>query len=360
MSFVRRAATAIVGTASAVALTIGLVPLATAEDAVAAAQAELAQLQTEAAKVERDLQTSKQEQVSAQRQYDVTTADLTDQQALVEQMRVQVGRVAVAVHQQSANLGAASLLFDADSEENFLSDMAVMQSVTAITDEQMVRLGSEQDRLVDLEAAQADSLKKIQAEIDHQTELAAEYDGKVARAQLVVDRLSSDQKSALEAAANQAIKDANLALLAGAEAEAASLVSRSGVTLPASGEKGVWPTSGPITSPFGYRINPIGGYSELHDGVDIAPPCGTPVRAAWTGVVLSSRVEGGWGNRIIVDSGTYKAAYNHLQTMAVAPGEVVQAGQIIASVGTTGYSTGCHLHFSTWLNGQIVDPVGLF
>ena len=98
----------------------------------------------------------------------------------------------------------------------------------------------------------------------------------------------------------------------------------------------------------------------MHDGVDIAPPCGTPVRAAWTGVVLSARVEGGWGNRIIVDSGTYKAAYNHLQTMAVAPGEVVQAGQIIASVGTTGYSTGCHLHFSTWLNGQIVDPVGLF
>ena len=360
MSFVRRAATAIVGTASAVALTIGLVPLATAEDAVAAAQAELTQLQTEAAQVERDLQTSKQEQVTAQRQYDVTTADLTDQQALVEQMRVQVGRVAVAAHQQSADLGAATLLFGADSEENFLSDMAVMQSVTAITDEQMVRLGSEQDRLVDLEAAQGDSLKKIQAEIDHQTELAAEYDGKVPRAQLVVDRLSADQTSASEAAANQANKDANLALLAGAEAEAASLLSRSGVTLPASGEKGVWPTSGPITSPFGYRVNPIGGYSELHDGVDIAPPCGTPVRAAWTGVVLSARVEGGWGNRIIVDSGTYKAAYNHLQTMAVAPGEVVQAGQIIASVGTTGYSTGCHLHFSTWLNGQIVDPVGLF
>ena len=159
MSFVRRAATAIVGTASAVALTIGLVPLATAEDAVAAAQAELTQLQTEAAQVERDLQTSKQEQVTAQRQYDVTTADLTDQQALVEQMRVQVGRVAVAAHQQSADLGAATLLFGADSEENFLSDMAVMQSVTAITDEQMVRLGSEQDRLVDLEAAQGDSLK---------------------------------------------------------------------------------------------------------------------------------------------------------------------------------------------------------
>ncbi|NLH70237.1 MAG: peptidoglycan DD-metalloendopeptidase family protein [Brooklawnia sp.] len=360
MSFVRRATKALVGTAAAVALTIGLVPFASAEDAVAAAQAELTQLQTEAAKVERDLETSKQEQVTAQRQYDVTTADLDAQRVLVEQMRVQVGRVAVAAHQQSANLGAAALLFDADSEERFLSDMAVMQSVTAITDEQMVRLGAEQERLVDLEAAQADSLKKIQAEVDRQTELAAEYDGKVARAQLVVDRLSAEQKAALESAANRAIMDANLALLAGAEAEAASLLSRSGITLPVSGEKGVWPTSGPITSPFGYRVNPIGGYSELHDGTDIAPPCGTPVRASWTGVVLSARAEGGWGNRIIVDSGTYKAAYNHLQTMAVSPGEVVQAGQIIASVGTTGYSTGCHLHFSTWVNGQIVDPVSLF
>ena len=360
MSLVRRALTAAVGTLAAASLTLGLVPLASADDAVSAAQTELAELQTEAAKVQLSLERSKQEQVTAERQYEVTTADLAEQQSRVDEMRVQVGRVAVAAHQQSAGMGAATLLFGSDSEDDFLSDMAVMQSVAAITDEQMVRLAAEQERLTDLEAAQSEALQKIDEEINQQSELAAEYDAKVARAQSVVDRLSRDQKAALEAAANQAILDANAALLAGAEAEAAGRVSRDAGAVVASGTQGIWPTSGPITSPFGYRVNPIGGHSELHDGVDIAPPCGTPVRASWSGVVLSARAEGGWGNRVIVDSGTYKAAYNHLQTMAVAPGEVVEAGQIIASVGTTGYSTGCHLHFSTWQNGQLADPTTLF
>ncbi len=360
MSLVRRAMTALIGTGVAISLTVGLTPRAFAEDAVVAAQVELTQLQVEAAKVELELQASKQEQASAQREYEITTADLADQRSLVETMRVQVGRVAVAAHQQASGLGAAALLFASDSEDSFLADMSVMQSVTAITDEQLVRLGAEEDRLTDLEATQADSLEKVSAEVTRQTELAAEYEQKVAKAQLVVQRLTAAQKSALESSVNSAILNANAALLAGALAESADRVSRAGLALPTGSEVGVWPTSGPITSSYGYRVNPIGGYSELHDGVDIAPACGTPVRASWTGVVLSARAEGGWGNRIIVDSGVYKAAYNHLQTMAVAPGEVVQAGQIIASVGTTGYSTGCHLHYSTWYNGQITDPVSLF
>lgn len=251
-------------------------------------------------------------------------------------------------------MGTASLLFTSDSEDSFLADMKVMQSVTALTDEQLARLGAEQDRLTDLEAAQAEALERINAEVAEQEQLTAEYQGKVDSAKSVVDALSASQKAMLESRVSQAVVDANLALLNSALAEGASRASRDG-SVTASGI-GLRPTSGPVTSPFGYRINPIGGHSELHDGLDIAPPCGTAVIASWTGVVLSARSEGGWGNRIIVDSGTYKAAYNHLQSMNVQPGDLVQAGQVIASVGTTGYSTGCHLHFSTWVNGQITDP----
>lgn len=344
----------------AVSMTLGLAPHAVAEDAVEAARAELVALQTEADKVERELGVSRLQQATAQRNHDIATADLADQKVLVDKMRVQIGRVAVAAHQQAAGLGAATLLFGSDSEDSFIADMAIMQSVSSITQEQMIRLGAEEDRLADLEKSLTESLQKVEAEISRQTELAAEYEDKVARAQVVVDRLSGEQKSALEAAANKAILDANAALLAGGLADIGDRVSRDGLTLPTGIGQGIWPSAGPITSSFGYRVNPIGGYSELHDGTDIGAPCGTPVRSSWTGVVLSARVEGGWGNRIIVDSGIYKAAYNHLQTMAVSPGEVVQAGQIIGSIGTTGYSTGCHLHFSTWVNGQIADPVTLF
>lgn len=361
MAFIRRAAKALIGTGVALAVTFGAMPSAFAEDALDTAKAELAQLQEEAFQVETDLNASKEAQAAAQSEYDVTTADLAEQQALVDQMRVQVGRVAIASHQQAAGLGSAALLFSADSEDSFLADMAIMQSVTAITDEQLTRLGAEQERLADLETAQQTALEAINAEVAEQEELSAEYEDKVARAERVVQRLTLAQQAALAAAANKAVLDSNAALLAGAMAEGdANRVSRDGLSLPSGSGDGVWPTPGPITSPFGYRSNPIGGYSELHDGVDIGAACGTPVRSSWTGVVLSARYEGGWGNRIIVDSGIYKGAYNHLQAMAVQPGEIVQAGQIIGAVGTTGYSTGCHLHYSTWANGQLADPISLF
>ena len=356
MSLSRRMLTTVIGSVAAIALTIGLVPAAHAEDAVGAAQKDLTQLQIEAAEVQRNLEASKQAQVNSQRQYDLTTEDLADQRTLVEAMRTQVGRVAVAAHQQAAGLGTAKLLFTSDSEDSFLADIAVMQSITSITDEQMIRLAAEQSRLTELETTQAAALQKVTDEVAQQTELAAEYDKKVASAQQVVNRLTEAQKAALADAQNAAILAASAALFSSGD----SGVSRSGLDLPTGSGQGVWPTTGPITSPFGYRTNPIGGYSELHDGTDVGAACGTPVVASWTGVVTSARFESGWGNRIVVDSGIYKAAYNHLQSMSVVAGQTVTAGQVIGAVGTTGYSTGCHLHFSTWVNGQITDPMSIF
>lgn len=339
----------------AASLMVAAAPRATAEDAVVTAQRDLSQLQKDAARVQSSLNQSKTDQAAAQRQHDSASADLADQQALVDRMRVQIGRVAVASHQQTTGLDAVNFLFSSKSEESFLSNMSVVQSVSSIMDEQLARLNAEQQRLTDLETSIADSLKRIDAAIAEQAKLAADYDQKIATSKQIVSRLSASQMTQLVSAQNQALLDANAKLLAGAQAESAGRTSRS-ATVTGTPGPAIRPVDGPITSPFGYRTNPIGGYSELHDGIDIAPPCGTPVRAAWAGVVLSARFEGGWGNRVIVSSGTYTAAYNHLQVMAAAPGEFVEAGQIIAAVGTTGYSTGCHLHFSTWVNGVITDP----
>ncbi len=356
MSFLRRMLTTVVGSGAAVALTLGVAPTAHAEDAVDGARKDLTQLQIEAAEVQRGLETSQQEQANAQRQYDLTTQDLADQQALVESMRVQVGRVATAARQQAAGLGTAKLLFTADSEDSFLADLTVMQSVTAITDEQLTRFAAEGARLAELEDSQASALEKVNAEVSEQTKLSAEYDTKVADATEIVNRLNQQQKDRLAQAQNDAILAQNAALFAANDTN----VSRDSLNLPTGSSQGIWPTSGPITSPFGYRTNPIGGYTELHDGVDIGGACSTPVVASWTGVVLSARVEGGWGNRIIVDGGAYKTAYAHLQSMSVSAGQVVTAGQVIGAIGTTGYSTGCHLHYSTWVNGQLVDPQSVF
>ena len=115
------------------------------------------------------------------------------------------------------------------------------------------------------------------------------------------------------------------------------------------------------TSPYGLRISPLTGTAgEFHWGQDYAAACGTRVYAADTGVVRAV----GWhpwggGNRVEIDHGNgLITTYNHLEAIAVKKGDSVQVGQIIARVGTTGSSTGCHLHFETILNGAHTDPLG--
>ena len=121
---------------------------------------------------------------------------------------------------------------------------------------------------------------------------------------------------------------------------------------------GGWPVNAPVTSPFGYRYNPIGGYLELHDGIDFGAPCGTPVISPWSGTVTFAGVAGGFGNRVVLDHGNgWGSSYSHLSSFPVSVGQTVTAGQIVGFVGTTGWSTGCHLHFSVTTNAGVpTDP----
>lgn len=121
----------------------------------------------------------------------------------------------------------------------------------------------------------------------------------------------------------------------------------------------VWPTTGPITSPYGYRTHPIYGTRRLHTGVDIGAGYGTPIVAANTGLVLAAYCSaGGYGCRIVIDHGGGKASlYAHQSSFAVAEGTVVTAGQTIGYVGSTGASTGPHLHFEIRRNGVPEDPM---
>lgn len=114
-----------------------------------------------------------------------------------------------------------------------------------------------------------------------------------------------------------------------------------------------------VSSTFGFRVSPItGAAAEMHTGIDLTGACATAVSAAGAGTVT----EAGWspyggGNRIVVDHGNgLKTTYNHLASIGVSVGQVLAQGQQIAGVGTTGASTGCHLHFEVMVNGQTVDP----
>jgi murein DD-endopeptidase MepM/ murein hydrolase activator NlpD len=114
----------------------------------------------------------------------------------------------------------------------------------------------------------------------------------------------------------------------------------------------IWPVNGPITSGFGWR------WGRMHEGIDIGVPCGTPIHAAAAGTVIYSGWMDGYGNFVVIDHGNGLAtAYGHQSAIYVSGGSVSQ-GQVIGAVGSTGNSTGCHLHFEVRVNGNPVDPLG--
>lgn len=115
-----------------------------------------------------------------------------------------------------------------------------------------------------------------------------------------------------------------------------------------------WPANGSLSSPFGYR------WGRLHAGIDIANDIGTPVRAALPGRVISAGWQSGYGYTIVIEhSNGYETLYGHLSSFAVGSGQYVRAGQTVAYMGNTGYSTGPHLHFEVHKNGKVIDPMGV-
>jgi murein DD-endopeptidase MepM/ murein hydrolase activator NlpD len=120
----------------------------------------------------------------------------------------------------------------------------------------------------------------------------------------------------------------------------------------------IWPVKGPITSPFGWRFHPILRKQMYHSGLDIAVSSGTQVHAADAGVVVVSGWQGGYGNFVAIDHGNGIATcYGHNSQLLVREGEKVYQGQVIALSGSTGLSTGPHVHFEVRRNGVPVDPM---
>lgn len=117
------------------------------------------------------------------------------------------------------------------------------------------------------------------------------------------------------------------------------------------------PVGGPITSPYGMRVHPVTGERKLHDGTDFGIPCGTPVHAAAAGTVVDRSYGGAYGKRVVIRHRPgFETSYNHLSAQAVAVGDRVNAGQVVAHSGNTGLSTGCHLHFMVLKSGKPANP----
>jgi murein DD-endopeptidase MepM/ murein hydrolase activator NlpD len=121
----------------------------------------------------------------------------------------------------------------------------------------------------------------------------------------------------------------------------------------------IWPCGGAVVSGFGNRVHPVLGTVRFHSGIDINCANATPAGAAAGGVVIGAGWNGGYGNAVIIDhGGGFSTLYGHLSQIDVSVGSTVSAGQQIGLIGSTGLSTGPHLHFEVRINGGAVDPMG--
>ncbi len=121
----------------------------------------------------------------------------------------------------------------------------------------------------------------------------------------------------------------------------------------------IWPTFGRLTSTYGYRVHPVIGYRVFHRGIDIANKTWTPVFATANGIVRSANYRNHFGRTVIIshNGGEFTTLYAHLHKYTVSPGQAVKRGQLIGYIGTTGLSTGPHLHYEVHKNDRPVNPL---
>ena len=200
----------------------------------------------------------------------------------------------------------------------------------------------------------------------------AEIEQKKAERNVVLQKAQNDRATAMQAIeelnassaqVSAMLKERQAARAAAAAAAAAAAQSSGGQGasdnwVQGTGQLG-WPVSGEITSPYGYRVHPIWGTTIYHSGIDIGVDEGTPVHAADGGVVVWSGWMGGYGYAVVIDHGNgLSTLYGHNSELAVDEGQSVAKGQVISYAGSTGNSTGPHVHFEVRVNGDPVDPMG--
>ena len=284
------------------------------------------------------------------------TAQATSLQAVVEARLV-------ALYQQGPVTYLASLL-SATSLQNFLNRLQYVDSV----------LGSDKSKLTDLAQVNA-TLTTEQGEAKQRraqiaaAEAAEAADGtrlvslRSAEAQAsaaVAATLATEQSQLAQVNAEKATYEADMQEQAGESSSLTAFVQQrqGNEAFTWSGKKVIWPVKGPISSPFGPRIDPIFHVPSFHTGLDIAVDMGTPILAAAAGKVIYSGQMEGYGNVVILDhGGAFATLYAHMSVIGASLGQVVTQGQRIGAVGCTGLCTGPHLHFETRVGGVPVNPL---
>ena len=258
-----------------------------------------------------------------------------------------------------------SVLFNSGSFSELLDRLADVDAVMAYDNRVMDELIAARQELEAVQAQLEEARAAEQAAKEAQEAVKARQQEKVAQAQALLDELNADV-----AEVNRQLdeEDASWAAI-GAEIDRKQKQleeqrKQNNVQLPPAGNGWMWPLPSAnmkLTSAFGFRMHPVDHVPHSHTGIDVAASTGTPIYAARGGQVIMSEygtgVNWSYGNFVVIDHGDGTTTlYAHMSSRAVSEGELVQQGQTIGAVGTTGNVKGAHLHFEVRINGQRTDP----
>jgi len=366
--------------------------LSDAQSTLAAKQQLTQQAQAEDKRLAANLASA--EATLSDRQSDLKAAQdsvTAGQQALADQ-RDTIGLIAQQTAQQNTTLLSLSILFtdfDTATINNRLQWASNSLSASQDAMNQLLAVQAQLDAAQDGAQKAQDAAAKAEAAAQDKRDAAAAHLSVTKQAQADAAKATDNVNAQL--AANQKAKDDAAKALDAAKAEqkqleadmakiqaqiAAELAAAKkkassngtsnspGQAAPTSGTFFYRPVPGRVTSGFGWRFHPILHYMRFHSGVDFGAACGTPIHAAASGTVSYAAWNGGYGNYTLINHGKiagkyYSTGYGHQSKIIVHKGQHVTRGQVIGYVGTTGMSTGCHLHFNVFRNGSAINGLPL-
>ncbi len=316
-----------------------------AEAAIAAAEAE-----ADAARAEAEQFVDEIEAIRERLRRRAIEAYVQPSVDVVEQFSTSINESAVRLFLLELAIGSELEITDelrvAEAQLEVVRQRALDRAADADRERQ-----AQQQRLADLEEARAAAMElraEIQARIDEWNLVSAEIEQSDREMEQEINRIEEEIRRQEEERRRQEEEERRRRI----EEERRRHEAEHGPF-----ELVAWPADGEKTSGFGPRVHPIFGTVRQHNGIDLGGDTGDRVRAARSGEVILAGVRGGFGNAIVISHGLgYSTLYGHLSRIDVAVGQQVQSGDQIGAIGSTGWSTGPHLHFELRIDGRAVDP----
>ena len=294
-----------------------------------------------------------------------TKKDIEEAKA-VEEKQYEDMKVRIKYMYEQGNTQYAAILFGSESIADFLNKADYVSSISEYDREMLTKYEETRKGIEELEAQLVIEQQELEAQEkstkDKADAIEVLVSAKEAELQTVNGQIASKEELIKEyeadiAEQNRVIEELETAARLAAE----TAVQSGGTTQTYDGSIFAWPCPNytRISSPFGYRMHPTLGVEKFHNGVDLAAPAGSPILAAYDGTVISADYNASMGNYVMISHGNnIYTIYMHASALYVSSGQKVSKGETIAGVGTTGRSTGNHLHFGVRVNGAYVDPMG--